>query len=140
MKATNRACVVLSDYPIKTMAYQRLFASLGELFVFEFRSLSEDFSHLRNAKLVVCDMNIMTESETDALAQLERHFPKANILFLEEDHNNMSVRFSDHRDICTLGKLAEIKVINSTLKELLLESKPLKNKTPRPKKERSLQA
>ena len=123
MKSTQTACVVLSDYPIKTMAYQRFLSTLGESHVVAFRSTGENFDALFEAKLLICDMNIMAEHEPETLARLELIFPKANILFLEEDHSDMLVRFSNQRDICRLGKLAEINIIHSTLKELLLQSK-----------------
>ena len=136
MKVTQRACVVLSDYPIKAMAYQRFLSTLGEDFVFAFRSTGENFDGLTEAKLLVCDMNIMAEFEPEILTQLEIIFPKANILFLEEDHCDMLVRFSNQRDICRLGKLAEINVIHSTLKELLLQSNRQDKKQVRKKQER----
>lgn len=136
MKATQRACVVLSDYPIKTMAYQRFLSTLGEGLVFAFRSTGDNFDGLSEAKLLVCDMNIMAEFEPETLAQLEVIFPKANILFLEEDHCDMLVRFSNQRDICRLGKLAEINIIHSTLKELLLQSNQQEKRTARHRRER----
>ena len=37
------------------------------------------------------------------MSKLEKTFPTANILFLEEDHSDMFVKFSNHRDICRLG-------------------------------------
>ena len=122
MKTCSRPCVVLSDYPIKTMAYQRFLSGLGEGSVHAFRSIDcNDTGSVRCAKLVVCDMNVMEEFEAEALAQVENLFPQANILFLEEDHSDMKIRFSGQRDICRLGKLAEIHVIYSTIKELLLQ-------------------
>jgi hypothetical protein len=136
MKPLLIACVVFSDYPIKTMAYQRFLSSLGEKCVYSFRSLEPDFSELSHAKLVICDMNIMEEFEEGALSKLENTFPTANILFLEEDHGDMFVKFSNHRDICRLGKLAEINVIHSTLKELLLQVNRKPKKNQRPRKER----
>jgi hypothetical protein len=48
-------------------------------------------------------------------------------IFLEEDHSDMKIRFSGQRDICRLGKLAEINVIYSTIKELLLQSDKVPN-------------
>jgi hypothetical protein len=139
MKANQRACVVLSDYPIKTMAYQRFLSTLGESHVFAFRSTEENFDGVSEAKLLVCDMNIMADFEPETLAQLEIIFPKANILFLEEDHCDMLVRFSNQRDICRLGKLAEINIIHSTLKELLLQSNRKEKRGSRPKRERAEQ-
>ena len=136
MKPLLIACVVFSDYPIKTMAYQRFLNSLGEKCVHSFRSIEPDFSELSHAKLVICDMNIMEEFEEGALSKLEKNFPAANILFLEEDHSDMRVKFSNHRDICRLGKLAEINVIHSTLKELLLQVSRKPKKNQRPRKER----
>lgn len=128
MKPSSRPCVVLSDYPIKMMAYQRFLSGLGENGVLALRTLSiEDFKFGNKAKLVVCDMNVMEELEAETLAQIENHFPLANVLFLEEDHSDMKIRFSGQRDICRLGKLAEINVIYSTIKELLLQS----DKTPK---------
>lgn len=136
MKPNQRPCVVLSDYPIKTMAYQRFLSGLGEEQVFALRTVNADFTELTQAKLVVCDMNIMVEFEAEALARLEQVFPTANILFLEEDHSDMLVSFSNQRDICRLGKLAEINVIHSTLKELLLQSKQKPRRTSRARKDR----
>lgn len=135
MKAPQRACVVLSDYPIKTMAYQRFLSTLGEDLVFAFPTTGDNFDGLIEAKLLVCDMNIMADLEPETLAELEKNFPKANILFLEEDHCDMLVRFSNHRDICRLGKLAEINVIHSTLKELLLQSNRKERKQIRRRRE-----
>jgi hypothetical protein len=136
MKSPLIACVVFSDYPIKTMAYRRFLTGLGEECVHLFRSMEQDLTEVSHAKLVICDMNIMDEFEERALSKLEKAFPTANILFLEEDHSDMFVKFSNHRDICRLGKLAEINVIHSTLKELLLQlgRKPKKNQ--RTRKER----
>lgn len=131
MKTTSQACVVLSDYPIKTMAYQRFLSGLGEITVHSFREIGLDFTSLAQAKLVVCDMNIMVEFEAEALALLEQTFTNANVLFLEEDHSDMLVKFSNQRDICRLGKLAEISVIHSTLKELLLQANQKNRRTPR---------
>lgn len=122
MNGNPRACIVFSDYPIKTMAYQRFLSNLGEETVYSFRSLDLNFRRLANAKLVICDMNIMVDGEPGALEQLEATFTKANILFLEEDHSDMVVKFANQRDICRLGKLTDIAVIHSTLKELLLQS------------------
>jgi len=139
MKVSQRACVVLSDYPIKTMAYQRFLSMLGESLVFAFRSTKGDFEGLSDSKLLVCDMNIMAEFEPDTLLHLEMSFPKANILFLEEDHCDMLVRFSNQRDICRLGKLADINIIHSTLKELLLQSNRKEKRGTRPKRERAEQ-
>jgi hypothetical protein len=136
MKVTQRACVVLSDYPIKTMAYQRFLSTLGEGLVVAFRSTGENFDDLSGAKLLVCDMNIMSEYEPETLARLEIIFPKANILFLEEDHSDMLVRFSNQRDICRLGKLAEINIIHSTLKELLLQTNRKDKRSARLRRER----
>ena len=105
------------------MAYQRFLSGLGENGVLAFRTISlEDLSFGNTAKLVVCDMNVMEELEAETLAQIEELFPLANILFLEEDHSDMKIRFAGQRDICRLGKLAEINVIYSTIKELLLQS------------------
>ena len=81
-------------------------------------------------------MNIMEDFEEGVLSKLEKNFPAANILFLEEDHSDMRVKFSNHRDICRLGKLAEINVIHSTLKELLLQVSRKPKKNQRPRKER----
>lgn len=131
MKPNQRPCVVLSDYPIKTMAYQRFLSGLGEEHVFALRTVNADFTELAQAKLVVCDMNIMVEFEADALARLEQVFANASILFLEEDHSDMVVKFSNQRDICRLGKLAEINVIHATLKELLMQSNQKPRRTPR---------
>jgi hypothetical protein len=136
MKTPALACVVFSDYPIKTMAYQRFLSGLGEERVHLLRSLDSDISEISNAKLVICDMNIMEEMEERALSTLEENFPKANILFLEEDHSDMRVKFSNQRDICRLGKLAEINVIHSTLKELLLQVSRKPGKSQRSRKER----
>lgn len=137
MKTKALPCVVFSDYPIKMMAYQRFFSGLGELSVHAFRTISaEDLREVGNAKLVVCDMNIMVEFEPETLQTLENIFPRANILFLEEDHCDMLVRFSNQRDICRLGKLAEINVIHSTLKELLLQSNRKDRKVRHSKNER----
>ncbi|WP_341709534.1 hypothetical protein [Limnobacter sp.] len=131
MKSPFIACVVFSDYPIKTMAYQRFLSGLGEKCVYSFRSIDLDFTELSRARLVICDMNIMKEFEEAALSKLERTFHTANILFLEEDHSDMRVKFSNQRDICRLGKLAEINVIHSTLKELLLQTNRKPKKNPR---------
>ncbi|WP_334120776.1 hypothetical protein [Limnobacter sp.] len=131
MKTTSRMCIVLSDYPIKTIAYQRFLSGLGELTVHSFREIGLDLTNLVQARLVVCDMNIMVEFEAEALARLEQMFPNSNILFLEEDHSDMLVKFSNQRDVCRLGKLAEISVIHSTLKELLLHSNQKIRRTPR---------
>lgn len=110
------------------MAYQRFLSGLGENGVLAFRTLfTEDFKFGNQAKLVVCDMNVMEELEAETLVQIENHFPLANILFLEEDHSDMKIRFSGQRDICRLGKLAEINVIYSTIKELLLQSDKVPN-------------
>lgn len=136
MKVTQRACVVLSDYPIKTMAYQRFLSTLGEGPIFAFRSTKDNFDGLSEAKLLICDMNIMAEYESETLAQLELIFPKANILFLEEDHSDMLVHFSNQRDICRLGKLAEINIIHSTMKELTLQSNRKEKRTTRFRGER----
>lgn len=136
MKPPLIACVVFSDYPVKTMAYQRFLSGLGEKSVHSFRSIDLDFTELSRAKLVICDMNIMEDFEEGALSKLEKNFPAANILFLEEDHSDMRVKFSNHRDICRLGKLAEINVIHSTLKELLLQVSRKPKKNQRPRKER----
>ncbi|MFN7506476.1 MAG: hypothetical protein ACK5Q1_13050 [Limnobacter sp.] len=136
MKSPPLACVVFSDYPIKTMAYQRFLSGLGEECVHSFRSIELDFAELSQAKLVVCDMNIMEEFEERALKKLEKDFPVANILFLEEDHSDMVVKFSNQRDICRLGKLADINVIHSTLKELLLQTSRRQKKVQRTRKER----
>lgn len=136
MKTLALACVVFSDYPIKTMAYQRFLSGLGEERVHLLRSLDSDISEISNAKLVICDMNIMEEIEERTLSMLEQNFPKANILFLEEDHCDMRVKFSNQRDICRLGKLAEINVIHSTLKELLLQVSRKPGKSQRSRKER----
>ncbi|MCR2747512.1 hypothetical protein [Limnobacter parvus] len=137
MKANPLPCVVFSDYPIKMMAYQRFLSGLGELSIHAFREIAaEELGDVTKAKVVVCDMNIMVEFEPEALEKLENLFPNANILFLEEDHQDMLVRFSNQRDICRLGKLAEICVIHSTLKELLIQSSRPKKKTPRSKGER----
>ncbi len=136
MKPLLIACVVFSDYPIKTMAYQRFLNGLGEKSVYSFRSIEQDFTELSHAKLVICDMNIMEAFEESALSKLEKTFPTANILFLEEDHSDMFVKFTNHRDICRLGKLAEINVIHSTLKELLLQVNRKPKKNQRPRKER----
>jgi DNA-binding NarL/FixJ family response regulator len=123
MKPSSNPCVVLSDYPIKMMAYQRFLSGLGENGVLAFKSLSpEGFVQGGEARLVVCDLNVMEEFEAQTLAQVEELFPQANILFLEEDHSDMKIRFTGQRDICRLGKLAEIHVIYSTIKELLLQS------------------
>jgi hypothetical protein len=113
------------------MAYQRFLSGLGEEHVFALRTLNADFTELAQAKLVVCDMNIMVEFEADALARLEQVFANASILFLEEDHSDMVVKFSNQRDICRLGKLAEINVIHATLKELLMQSNQKPRRTPR---------
>lgn len=130
-------CVVFSDYPIKMMAYQRFLSGLGEDSVHIFRKiLVEEQTGLTHAKIVVCDMNIMTEFESEALETLETLFPNANILFLEEDHQDMLVKFSNQRDVCRLGKLAEINVIHSTLKELLLQSGRQKEQAALPSIER----
>ena len=131
MKTTSRICIVLSDYPIKTIAYQRFLSGLGELTVHSFREIGLDLTNLVQARLVVCDMNIMVEFEAETLARLEQMFPNANILFLEEDHSDMLVKFSNQRDVCRLGKLAEIGVIHSTLKELLLQSNQKIRRIPR---------
>jgi hypothetical protein len=136
MKPPPLACVVFSDYPIKTMAYHRFLSSLGEECVHSFRNIELNFTELSHAKLVICDMNIMEEFEESALKKLEKDFPVANILFLEEDHSDMVVKFSNQRDICRLGKLAEINVIHSTLKELLLQTSRKPKKTQRARKER----
>lgn len=131
MKPNQRPCVVLSDYPIKTMAYQRFLSGLGEEDIFALRTVNADFTELAQAKLVVCDMNIMVEFEADALVRLEQVFANANILFLEEDHSDMVVKFSNQRDVCRLGKLAEINVIHSTLKELLVQANQKPRRIPR---------
>lgn len=116
-------CVIFSDYPIKMMGYNLFLNGLGEGVIRAFKSLSDNkLTELQDAKLVVCDMNIMRAFEPDALKTLEASFPKANILFLEEDHSDMLIDFRDERDICRLGKLAGIKVMQSTLRELLLQS------------------
>lgn len=129
MKTCSRPCVVLSDYPIKLMAYQRFLSGLGENGIHAFRSIdSNDVDIAGCAKLVVCDMNIMEEFEAETLVQIENLFPQANILFLEEDHSDMKIRFSGRRDICRLGKLAEIHVIYSTIKEMLLQSAKVPDK------------
>lgn len=140
MNPSTLACVVFSDYPIKAMAYQRFLSGLGEDRIHLLRNIDADLREIPDAKLVICDMNIMEEFECHALATLEQNFPVANILFLEEDHSDMRVKFSNHRDICRLGKLAEINVIHSTLKELLLQASRKSKKSQRSRKERVEQA
>ncbi len=136
MKSNQRPCVILSDYPIKTMAYQRFLSGLGEECVFALRTINADFSELAQAKLVVCDMNIMVDFEPSALSRLEQVFPNAHILFLEEDHSEMLMRFSNNRDVCRLGKLSEISVIHSTLREMLSRLNEKPKRVQRPRKDR----
>ena len=116
------------------MAYNRVLNGMGEGLICVFKSLSDNkLADLEDAKLVVCDMNIMIAFESDALKTLETLFPKANILFLEEDHGDLQVTYRDGREICRLGKLAEIKMMQSTLSELLLQSNRTEQKAiPKP--------
>ena len=134
MKPEQQGCVVLSDYPIKMMAYQRFLNGLGESHMHALTKVSSRaFSGLANAKLVVCDMNVMRDQEPRTLNLIKKHFPKAHILFLEEDHSELFTDFDKDRDICHLGKLAEINLIHATIKELLLQTqrgqKKILNKT-----------
>lgn len=124
MKPDQQGCVVFSDYPIKMMAYQRFLSGLGEQTLHILNNLCPNsFKGLELSKLVVCDMNVMQDQEPHTLALIKKHFPKAQILFLEEDHCDLFTDFEKNRDICHLGKLAEINVIHATIKELLLQSK-----------------
>ena len=129
MKPDQQGCVVLSDYPIKMMAYQRFLSGLGESSLHALNKVSANaFTGLEHSKLVVCDMNVMRDQEPSTLALIKKHFPKAHILFLEEDHADLFTDFDNNRDICHLGKLSEINVIHATIKELLLQSKRTQKK------------
>ncbi len=122
MKLSSHPCIVFSDYPIKTMAYRRFLSDLGETAVHAMHSLTENLTGLKNAKLVIVDMNISKEIEDSALALVETSFPNAYILLMEESHRDMTLKLCEQRDICRLGKLAETKVIHSTLKEMLIQA------------------
>ncbi len=130
MKPEQQGCVVLSDYPIKMMAYRRFLSGLGESTLHMIGNVSSrEFRGLENSKLVVCDMNVMRDQEPQTLALIKKHFPSAQILFLEEDHCDLFTDFDANRDVCHLGKLAEINVIHATIKELLLQTQRGQKKT-----------
>ena len=131
MKPDQQGCVIFSDYPIKMMAYQRFLSGLGESALHLLNEVSpHSFTGLELSKLVVGDMNVKRDQEPPTLALIKKYFPQAQILFLEEDHCDLFTHFEENRDICHLGKLAEISVIHATIKELLLQSKRNQKKIP----------
>ncbi|HEY1059033.1 MAG TPA: hypothetical protein VGE55_09925 [Limnobacter sp.] len=123
MHSATSTCVVLSDYPIKAMGYLKFLASLGEFKVTVLDAMPDFVSDdVERAKLVVVDMNWSTEEQSAAIDQVLNCFPHANVLFMEEDHNDMRVYFQNDRDVCLLGKQASLNLTKSLLSALLLHA------------------
>ncbi|HEX4916567.1 MAG TPA: hypothetical protein VFV43_01585 [Limnobacter sp.] len=123
---------MFSDYPIKQMGYARFFKSLGhDNLVLMNTYPNADMKTYMNAELVVFDMNISAESENRHLQSVMRAFKKAHVLFMEELHADLHYQLIHGRDICCLGKLAEVKVMHACLKDMLLRCK--ENQKPKPR-------
>ncbi|HEX4842228.1 MAG TPA: hypothetical protein VFV57_01035 [Limnobacter sp.] len=132
MNKTQESCLVFSDYPIKLMGYARFFKSLGQNdAVFLDNYPSSDAENFVDARVVVFDMNILPEQEEAHRASLMRLFKNAHILFMEEDHSDLHYQLAQGRDICRLGKLAEVKVMHACLKDMLLRCHNDQNRTGR---------
>ncbi|WP_370264535.1 hypothetical protein [Limnobacter sp.] len=122
----NGPCVVFSDYPIKQMGYSRFLKSLGE----EPIALFDEYpsAHLKqfaHAGLVIFDMNIESAKESRYRKSLLKLFQHANILFMEEEQSDLHYQLIHNRDVCCLGKLADVGVMHGCIKDLLLRRKPL---------------
>lgn len=110
-------CVVLCDYPIKAMGYLKMFSVLGDDRVVVSNTLPRLANgQTRLASVLVVDMNCLPEEEPRVCENVLRVFPKANVLFMREDNAELQVRFEGNRDICMLGKLADVNVIRGLLK------------------------
>lgn len=124
MKQNTPNYLVLSDYPIKMMSYRRFLASLGirELAVFDaLPPPNTEFDH--NTTLLVFDMNVMRPEEPAYLQRLLGRFPRANILFLEEDHAQCEITDENGRCLCILGKLAPVDELFYWLRALSLKNR-----------------
>ncbi|HEX4880257.1 MAG TPA: hypothetical protein VFV39_10465 [Limnobacter sp.] len=123
MKESHVPCVVFSDYPIKQIGYARFLKSLSEKTVALFNEYpSGEMLEFSNAGLVIFDMNIDAEHEHRYRQSLMRVFPKANVLFMEENHGDLHYQLIHKRDVCCLGKLAEVGTIHACIKDLLLRN------------------
>jgi hypothetical protein len=114
--------IVLSDYPVKTMTYLRYLSTLqvGSIKTLKAMPKYSTPEH-KQVNLVVVDMNWAKECEEAQLNEVLEAFPHAAVLFMREDQSDMHIRFENDRDVCLLGKLAEVRVIQSTIRTLITE-------------------
>ena len=123
MNETQGLCLVISDYPIKALAYQKLLKQMNqdEIEWIDWIPTKSDTT-FTESKLLIVDMNIPADEEFFTVNKLIKVFPKSRILFMEEDHNNLWVEFQGNKEICLLGKLADLNVTYAVIKEMLEQS------------------
>lgn len=131
MKANNSQCLVISDYPIKLIMYRQLLARLGVAQTHCQDWIPDEVEALdMEVDLIVVDMNIPADEEADCLNSLKGFFPAAQILVLQEDHDQLSVEIEQGRRICQMGKLGELEMTQGLIAYMLAWCKPRRGKKP----------
>lgn len=102
------------------MGYLKLLAALGETNIIALSAPPcPTHNEAHTAKLLIVDMNWGTDDEEIAAEYLLEKFPHAQVLFMKEEQNQLSIQTHHDRTIHLLGKLAELDVCRHCLRELL---------------------
>jgi hypothetical protein len=124
MKNTKKQCLILSDYPIKSMGYLKLLKALGET-----SAITLDTPPCKNnpciqqCKLLIVDMNWLPEDEDILTEYILEVFPKSQILFMKEDSTLQFEKTIEGRSVYFLGKLCSLEHSKACISHLLAKAK-----------------
>ncbi len=123
----NGLILILTDYPLKSMAYQNLckayFPNLNIITATnpnEIRDLVPD--------MVLVDLNVMPKDEPKLRVSILDLFSRSNILLMEEDHEKIEIDLNNAALFITVGKRLEQPKLQAVLEMLASFSVNLANK------------
>lgn len=122
--------LVLTDYPLKSMAYQNLcetcFPNLNII-------TASDPKEMRgiSPQVVLVDLNVMPKDEPSLKNNLLEIFTKSNIVLMEEDHEKIEICRNNSELLISIGKRSEKSRLEAVLQMLasLSHTSPLSDES-----------
>lgn len=123
-------CVILSDYPIKTIGYIKILASLGETDPITYSATPpKNTAEAHRCPLLIIDMNWLPEDEDILSEYILENFSKAQVLFMKEDSTQHTEQTHQGRSVCFLGKLCSLNTSKACIEQLLKKARAEKPET-----------
>ncbi len=125
MNDTSTHSLVITDYPVKFLSYNKLLKRLHiESIDYMDWIPDPDDAIYPSVALVIVDMNLPSDEEMESLEIVKICFPNACIVFFEEDQCGAYLHHSDQRHIAQIGKLLELDKTEALIQSLIENGQP----------------